>query len=44
MSLIPGPTHQYKLQYLNEWNIFESTGLHFIHLNINVLLPEIEEL
>ena len=29
---------------MNEWNIFKSRGLHFIHLNINSLLPKIEEL
>ena len=44
ISLNPGPTHQHKLQCLNEWNIFKSTGLQFIHLNINILLPKIEEL
>ena len=43
-SLNAGPTHQHKLQCLNEWNIFKSRGLHFIHLSINVLLPKIEEL
>ena len=43
ISLNPGPTHQHKLQRLNEWNIFKSRGLHFIHLNINSLLPKIEE-
>ena len=42
ISLNPGPTHQHKLQCLNEWNIFKSRGLHFIHLNINSLLPKIE--
>ena len=44
ISLNPGPTHQHELQCLNEWNIFKSRGLHFIHLNINSLLPKIEEL
>ena len=44
ISLNPGPTHQHKLQCLNEWNIFKSRGLHFFHLNINSLLPKIEEL
>ena len=43
-SLNPGPNHQHKLQCLNEWNIFKSRGLHFIHLNINSLLPKIEKL
>ena len=44
MSLNLGSNHQHKLQCLNEWNIFKSRGLHFIHLNINCLLPKIEEL
>ena len=44
ISLKPGPNYQYKLQCLNEWNIFKSRGLHFIHLNISSLLPKIEEL
>ena len=44
ISLNPGPNHQHKLQCLNEWNIFKSRGLHFIHLNINSLLTKIEEL
>ena len=45
ISLNPGPTHQHKVQCLNEWNIFKSRGfLHFIHLNINSVLPKIQEL
>ena len=44
IRLNPGPTHQHKIQCLNEWNIFKSRGLHFIHLIINSLLPKIEEL
>ena len=44
ISLNSGPVHQDKLQCSNEWNIFKNRGLHFIHLNINSLLPEIEEL
>ena len=43
ISLNLGPNHQHKLQCLNEWNIFRSRGLHFIHLNINSLLPKNEE-
>ena len=42
ISLNPGPNHQHKLQCLNKWNIFKSRGLHFVHLNINSLLPKIE--
>ena len=44
ISLNPGPNHQHKLQCLNEWNIFKSRRFYFIHLNINSLLPKIEEL
>ena len=44
ISLNPGPNYQHKLQCLNKWNIFKSRGLHFIHLNINNMLPKIEEL
>ena len=44
ISLNLGPTHQHKLQCLNEWNIFKSSGSHFIHLNINSLLLKIKKL
>ena len=44
ICLNPGPVHQDTLQCLNEWNVFTNRGLHFIHLNINSLLPKIEEL
>ena len=27
---------------MSKWNILKSRGLHFIHLNINSLLPKIE--
>ena len=26
------------------WNIFEKRGMHFIHLNINSILPKIDEI
>ena len=44
ISLNPGLFHN--LQSLNhdEWNISKHTGLHFLHLNINSLLPKIDEL
>ena len=44
ISLNPGPFHN--LQPLNhdEWNIFKHRGLHFLHLNIDNLLPKIDEL
>ena len=44
ISLNRGPVHQGSLQCSNEWNVFKNRGLHFIHLNINSLLPKIEEL
>ena len=44
ISLNPGPNHQHKLQCLSKWSIFKSRGLHFICLNIIILLPKIEEL
>ena len=28
---------------LNEWNVFKSKRLHLIHLNINSLVPKIDE-
>ena len=27
----------------NEWNVFKKRGMHFIHININSLLPKIDE-
>ena len=33
-----------KLILLQNWKIFRNRGLHFIHLNINSLLPTIDEL
>ena len=27
----------------NEWNVFKKRAMHFIHVNINSLLPEIDE-
>ena len=28
----------------NEWDFFKAGGLHFIHINVNSLLPQIDEL
>ena len=44
ISLNPGPVHQGTLQCSNEWNVFKNKVLHTIHLNINSLLPKIEQL
>ena len=43
ISLNPGPTQVSQLN--NEtWSPFKKRGLHFLHLNINSLLPKIDEL
>ena len=34
ISLNPGPNHQHKLQCLDEWSIFKSRRLNFIHLTV----------
>ena len=44
ISLSSDPFYPDALQFLNEWNVFKSRRLHFIHLNINILLSKIEEL
>ena len=44
ISLNPGPLHNDQLQPQSEWSVFNSRGLHFIHLNVNSLLPKINKL
>ena len=44
VSLNPGPSHINQTSDNNEWDAFKAQGLHFIHININSLLPKIEEL
>ena len=44
ISLNPGPSHMNKTSGNNDWDVFKARGLHFIHININSLLPKIEEL
>ena len=44
IRLNPGPLHNNQLQPQSEWSVFNSRGLHFIHLNVNSLLPKIDEL
>ena len=39
LELNPGPN-----QVCNTWSPFASKGLHFVHLNINSILPKIDEL
>ena len=44
ISLNPGPPHNNQLQPQSEWSVFNSRGLHFIHLNVNSLLLKMGEL
>ena len=45
ITLNPGPPHNNQLQPQSEWSVFNSRGLHFIHLNnVNSLLPKIDKL
>ena len=44
ISLNPGPVYNYHPPNLKEWNIFKIKGLHLLHLNVNSLLPKIDEL
>ena len=39
-----GPSHINQTSDNNEWDVFKARGLHFIHININSLLPQIKEL
>jgi len=40
----PGPCQANSLINPLNWEVFKQRGLHFIHLNINSLLPKIDEL
>ena len=44
ISLNPGPPHNNQLQPQSEWNVFNSRGIHFVHLNVNSFLSKIDEL
>ena len=44
ISLNPGPTQSPPQLNSENWSHFKKRGLHFIHLNINSLLPKIDEL
>ena len=44
ISLNQGAFHNFQSLDHQEWNIFKHRGLHFLHLNINSLLPKIDEL
>ena len=44
ISLNPGHSHINETSNNNKWDVFKARGLHFIHININRLLPKIEQL
>ena len=43
INLNPGPANRHQIKY-HKFEVFTRKGLHFIHLNINSLLPKIDEL
>ena len=43
ISLNPGPVYISQLSYSNVWNAFKTKGIHRIYLNVNSLLPKIDE-
>ena len=44
ISLNLGPVYNNQSLHSNEWNVFRSKGIHLIHLNINILLPNIDKI
>ena len=44
ISLNPGPVYNSQSSCSNEWNVFKAKGIHLIHLNVNSLLPKIDEI
>ena len=44
ISLNPGPVYNNQSLQSNERNVFRSKGIHLIHLNVNSLLPKIDEI
>ena len=44
ISLNPGPVQIYPAVNVNIWKPLNKKGLHFLHININSLLPKIDEL
>ena len=43
ISLNQGPPHNSQIDGLS-WNVFDKNGLRFLHINVNSLLPKIEEI
>ena len=44
ISLNPGPINGSQQYNNDQWAVFKKRGLHFAHININNLLPKIDEL
>ena len=44
ISLNPGPVQISPAVNINIWEPLNKKGLHFLHININSLLPKIDEL
>ena len=44
ISLNPGPVYNHHPPNLKEWDIFKMKGLYLFHLNVNSLMPKINEL
>ena len=43
INLNPGTPHNSQIDGLS-WNVFDKKGLHFLHINVNSLLPKIEKI
>ena len=44
ISLNPGPINGFQEQNYDQWTVFKIRVLHFVHININSLLPKVDEL
>ena len=44
LSLNPGPVYNNQSLHSNEWNVFRSGGIHLVNLNVNNLLPKVDEI
>ena len=44
ISLNPGPIYNSQSSCSNEWKVFLAKGINLIHLNVNSLLPKIDEI
>ena len=44
ICLNPGPINGFQEQNYDQWTVFKIRVLHFVHININSLLPKVDEL